>query len=113
MEILQFLFDNGFLILVGLFWLVILGGFLYKAISPKYRKIYKVKAKVIDKCQSDRMVYDFVNRRGTVKQNYYTVCFDVDGVTKRFNVSPLAYDYLKKDMKGTLIYKGNNFIDFE
>lgn len=113
MKLLEFLAQYGVLVLCLIFWTVILGGMVYRVIIPKYRKTVKVKAKVIDKYQSDNMVYDFVNRRGTVKRDYYTVCFDIDGGIKKFNVSPLAYNYLEKGMKGTLSYKGNTYIDFD
>lgn len=109
--------DNFFeympMALFSLFWLVIIVSIIIRLVNSFFKKPITVKAKVIDKYTSDNTVYDFVNRRGTVKRNYYTVCFDVQGKIKKFNVSPLAYDYLKKGMSGMLTYKDNRYIDFE
>ena len=113
MKLLEFLAQYGLLVVGLIFWAVVFCGMVYRVIAPKFRKVIKAQAKVFDKYQSDNMVYDFVNRRGTVKCDYYTVCFDINGRIKKFNVSPLSYDYLQKGMSGTLFYKGNDYIDFE
>ena len=78
-----------------------------------FKKAVKVQAKVIDNYMSERTVYDMVYRRGMRTDQIYTVCFDINGYVRKFNVSPLAYDYLQKEMRGTLTYKDRTYIDFD
>ena len=82
--------DNFFqympMALFSLFWLVIIVCIIIRLFNEFFQKPTTAKAKVIDKYTSDNTVYDLVNRRGMVKRNYYTVCFDVQGRIKKFNV---------------------------
>lgn len=112
MDTFEFIMTNGPLIFFAIIWLIVLGGILLRIIRSFTGKTIKTKAKVFDKYISENTVYDHINRRGTTKKTYYTVCFDIDGKIKKFNVSSMAYDYFKKGMDGILIYKDNNYIDF-
>ena len=113
MEVFGFFAQNTGLILASAFWLVIAIALIIRICNSCFKKPVKAQAKVIDKYMSERTVYDMVNRRGMKTEQLYIACFDVNGYTKKFFVSPLAYDYLQKGMSGTLVYKGTTYIDFE
>lgn len=112
MKIFEFLMQNTVPILFALFWVLIAVLIIARLFGGWFKKSVKVQAKVIDKYMSERTDYDMVNRRGMITKQFYTVCFDVNGYTKKFFVSPLAFDYLQKGMSGTLVYKGTTYIDF-
>lgn len=113
MDVLEFLATYSALVLFGGVLLVCMVGLIYRLFTEELAKPKKEKAVVFDKYTSENTVYDVKWRKGVVDKTYYTVCFDVNGRIKKFFVTPLAYDYMHKGLKGTLIYKGNKFIDFD
>lgn len=98
---------------VMLFMALILLVIIIRMVVSFFKKPIKVNARVIDKYQSQGTRYDFENRKGFRDVFYNTVCFDINGRIKKFNVSPLAYDFLQKGMQGELKYVDNKYIDFD
>lgn len=113
MQIIMEVFFNYLPMICILFMALILIAIAIRFIVISYKKPIKENAKVIDKYQSHGTRYDFETRKGFKTVFYNTVCFDVNGKVKKFNVSPLAYDYLQKGMQGELKYIDNKYIDFD
>lgn len=72
-----------------------------------YQKEKIIWAKVISK-----RLYNFEKDNGNPFENYYLTFENKQKKVMEFQVDEYYYNYYAKGEKGTLIYKGENFIDF-
>lgn len=97
----------GWSLVFGL-WLFVAIKLLVRLIKSRYGKVKTVKAKVIDKFQTET----FSKYSGNGKDVQYRVLFEVEGKKHSFRVSEFSYSGYRVGERGTLKYQGDRLIDF-
>jgi len=89
---------------------IIIIGVIIKATVNHFSKVKQIKAVVINKQCCNKRIYRKSQAPFTRKE--YVITFLCGNKKKYFNVSELSYRNYRVNQKGTLIYKGNQIIDF-
>lgn len=89
-------------------WLFVAIKMLVRLVKSRYGKVKTVKAKVIDKFQTET----FSKYSGNGKDVQYRILFEAEGKKYSFRVSEFSYHGYQVGEKGTLKYQGDRLIDF-